>query len=94
MAMTRTRSSAPAADLLRSRCNFANFLQNRRKPVVFATVCCWADRRQNRGLHTQGAIGAEGAYGRLGGVAAAQGGGICTPRSECVLTGASSEFGI
>jgi hypothetical protein len=76
MEMTRergTRSRSLAADLLRSRCNFANFLQNRWKPVVFATVGCWADRRQNRGLHTQGAIGASVAYGRLGGVAAAQG---------------------
>lgn len=51
-----------------------------------APVGCWSDRRQNGGLTAQEAIGAKGAYGRLGGAAAAQGGGICTPRSECVLT--------
>jgi hypothetical protein len=69
--MTRTRSSAPAADLLRSRCNFANFLRNRRVSGDFATVGLWADRRQHRHQTPQGAIGAEGAYGRLGGAAAA-----------------------
>ena len=37
-----------------------------------APVGCWADRRQNRGLHTQGAIDATVVYGRLGGAAAAQ----------------------
>jgi hypothetical protein len=78
----RTRSSGPAADLLGSCCNFANFLQNRRVSGDFATVGCWADRRQTRGLTVQEAIGAEGAYGRLGGAAAAQGGGICLPRSK------------
>jgi hypothetical protein len=47
-----------------------------------APVGCWADRRQNRDLHAQGALTAKGAYGRLGGAAAAQGGHICPPRSE------------
>ncbi|NYG35529.1 hypothetical protein BDD16_004592 [Sphaerotilus montanus] len=51
-----------------------------------AQVSSWADRRQHRHQTPQGAIGAAGVYGRLGGAAAAQGGGICTPRSKCVLT--------
>lgn len=71
--MTTTRSSGPAADLLRLRCNFANFLQNPRVSGEFATVGLWADRRQNRVLTAQGAIGAAVAYGRLGGGAAALG---------------------